>query len=176
MAELAGTYGHGRRMVQTCCASVLQVPLSLGAIQQVRDRVPPALAPDYTALAMQARQAPVHYSAETPWFCTPTRHWLWVMASERVAVYMVHPRRSKAAFAALIDDWAGILVSDGSGVYHHWGARRPTCWAPLIRTARSWAERPQAELAAWGTWALAELHRLCHMAPAPPTGGEWRAW
>ena len=27
-----------------------------------------------------------------------------------------------------------------------------------------------------GPWALAELQRLCHMATAPPTGGEWRAW
>ena len=48
--------------------------------------------------------------------------------------------------------------------------------AHLIRTARSLAERPHAELAACGTWALAELQRLCHMAKAPPTGGEWRAW
>lgn len=27
-----------------------------------------------------------------------------------------------------------------------------------------------------GAWAMAELQRLCHMANAPPTGGEWRAW
>ena len=39
MAELAGTYGNGRRMVQTFCASVLQVPFSLGAIQKVLNRV-----------------------------------------------------------------------------------------------------------------------------------------
>ena len=26
------------------------------------------------------------------------------------------------------------------------------------------------------TWALAEFQRLCHMATAPPTGGEWRTW
>jgi transposase len=39
-----------------------------------------------------------------------------VMASERVAFYMIHPRRSKEAFAALIDDWAGLLVR---AVYLH---------------------------------------------------------
>jgi len=38
------------------------------------------------------------------------------------------------------------------------------------------AERQNAELAACGAWTLAELQRLCHMATAPPTGGEWRAW
>ena len=89
---------------------------------------------------------------------------------------MIHSHRSKEAFAALIDDWAGILVSDGYGVYQTWVAHRQTCLAHLIRTARSLAERQNAELAACGTWALAELQRLCHMATAPPTGGEWRAW
>src|SRR5215510_748977 len=98
------------------------------------------------------------------------------MANETVAFYMIHPHRSKAAFAALIEEWAGLLVSDGYRVYQTWVARRQTCLAHLIRTARNLAERQQAELAARGTWALAALQRLCHMATAPPTGGEWWAW
>src|SRR5437868_13288999 len=176
MGELAGAYGNGRRIVQTFCASVLRVPISLGAIQKVLDRVAQAIEPHYTAIATQARHAPVNYIDETPWFLTNTLQWLWVMVSDSVAFYMIHPRRSKAAFAALIDDWAGILVSDGYGVYQTWVQARQTCLAHLIRTARSLAERQHAELAACGTWALAELQRLCHMAKAPPTGGEWRAW
>src|SRR5262244_1566955 len=176
MSELAGAYGNGRRMVQTFCASVLGVPISLGAIQKVLDRVTQAIDPYYAAIAQQARQAPVNYIDETPWYCLNALEWLWVMASERVAFYMIHPRRSKAAFAALIDDWEGLLVSDGYGVYQSWVQARQTCLAHLIRTARSLAERQNAELAACGTWALAELRRLCHMAKAPPTGGEWRAW
>jgi transposase len=32
IGEVAGTYGHGRRIVQTFCASVLRVPVSRGAI------------------------------------------------------------------------------------------------------------------------------------------------
>jgi transposase len=176
MGELAGTYGNGRRMVQTFCASVLRVPISLGAIQKVLDRVSQAIDPYYAVIARQARQAPVNYIDETPWYCLNTLEWLWVMASERVAFYMIHPRRSKEAFAALIDDWEGILVSDGYGVYQRWVAARQTCVAHLIRTARSLAERPHPDMAACGAWALAELQRLCHMATAPPTGGEWRAW
>jgi transposase len=176
MGEIAGTHGTSRRTVQTLWASVLQVPLSLGAIQNMIDRVTQAIAPPYAAIAQQARQAPVNYVDETPWFFTRSLHWLWVMANETVAFYMIHPHRAKAAFAALIDDWAGILVSEGYGVYHAWVAHRQTCLAHLIRTARSLAERPQAALAACGTWALAELQRLCHMTTAPPTGGEWRAW
>ena len=176
MGEVAGTYGNGRRMVQTFCASVLQIPISLGAIQKVLDRVAQAIEPHYSAIATQARHALVNYIDETSWFLTNTLHWLWVMASDTVAFYMIHPHRSKEAFAALIDDWTGLLVSDGYGVYQSWVATRQTCLAHLIRTARGLTARQQPDLAACGTWALVELQRLCHMATAPPTGGEWRAW
>src|SRR5947208_3944442 len=153
MGEVAGTYGNGRRMVQTFCASVLQVPISLGAIQKVLDRVTEAVDPYYVAIATQARQSSVNSIDETSWFCLHTLHWLWVMTSEGVAFSMIHPHRSKEAFAALIDDWAGLLVSDGYGVYQRWAQARQTCLAHLIRTARSLAERPHAELAACGAWA-----------------------
>ena len=61
-------------------------------------------------------------------------------------------------------------------MYRHWAQARRTCLAHLIRTARGLAARGTPEVAACGTWALAELQRLCHMATAPPTGGAWRAW
>jgi transposase len=176
MGEVAGAYGNGRRIVQTLCASVLGVPISLGAIQKVLDRVAHAIAPHYQAIATHVRHAAVNYIDETPWFLTHTLQWLWVMVSDAAAFYMIHPHRSKEAFAALIDDWAGILVSDGYGVYRHWVQARQTCLAHLIRSARGLAARENPDLAACGTWALAELQRLCHMATAPPTGGEWRAW
>src|SRR5215813_4229349 len=84
MGELAGTYGNGRRIVQTFCASVFEVPLSLGAIQKVLNRVTQAIDPYYVAIATQARQSSVNYIDETSWYCLNTLHWLWVMASERV--------------------------------------------------------------------------------------------
>src|SRR2546422_11354792 len=80
IGELAGTYGNGRRMVQTFCASVLRVPLSLGAIQKVLDRVTQAIAPHYDAIALHARRAPVNYIDAPSWFLTNTLQWLWVMA------------------------------------------------------------------------------------------------
>src|SRR5438270_13676944 len=92
MGEVAGTYGNGRRMVQTFCASVLRVPISLGAIQKVLDRVTQAIDPYYAVIARQARQASVNSIDETSWYCLNTLQWLWVMASERVAFYMIHPR------------------------------------------------------------------------------------
>jgi transposase len=46
----------------------------------------------------------------------------------------------------------------------------------LIRTARGLSEKSNPELAACGKWALKALQRLCQMAKAPPTGGQWQAW
>lgn len=176
LGEVAGTSGNGRRMVQTFCASVLQIPISLGAIQKVLDRGAQAIAPHYSAIATQARQARGNSIDETPWSLTTTLQWLWVMVSDTAALSLMHPHRSKEAFAALIDDWTGILVSDGYGVYRNWVQARQTCLAHLIRSARGLAARDHPDLAACGTWARAEVQRLCPMATAPPTGGEWRAW
>jgi len=38
------------------------------------------------------------------------------MGNTLVAFFMIHSNRSKKAFEALIQDWSGILASDGYGV------------------------------------------------------------
>jgi transposase len=98
------------------------------------------------------------------------------MASPQAAFSRIDPSRSQEAFFALIDDWDGLLVSDGYGVYQTWVAQRHTCLAHLIRRARGVAQRPHPAVAACGARAQAELQRLGHMAHSPPTGGQWRAW
>jgi transposase len=176
IAELGGMHRTSRRLVQDFCHSILHLPISLGAIQKMIDRTSQALGPHYEAIATLARQATVGYIDETPWYCHNTLQWLWTMATDTVSLYLIHPHRSKEAFLTLIEDWQGILVSDGYGVYQDWVNHRQTCLAHLIRTAHGLAERPHPDMAACGAWALKELQRLCVMAKAPPTGGEWRAW
>ena len=62
----------------------------------------------------------VNYIDETSWFTHGMLKWLWTMVNTKVAYFKIHPRRSKKALAALIDDWQGILVSDGFTVYQKW--------------------------------------------------------
>jgi transposase len=103
-------------------------------------------------------------------------HWLWTLRTDTVSLSLIPPHRSQEAFAALIEDWHGIVVSDGYGVYQGRVQHRQTCLAHLIRTAQRLSEKRDPHLAACGTWALTDLQTLCHMVQAPPTGGEWRAW
>jgi transposase len=123
--------------VQEFCASVLGVPISRGAIQRAVDRVSEAIAPYYEAVAAKARDAPVNYIDETAWYQHGVLAWLWVMVNTTVALFKVQASRNKVAFEALIARWAGILVSDGYGVYQHWMHQRQTCLAHLIRRARA---------------------------------------
>src|SRR5918999_6105612 len=98
------------------------------------------------------------------------------MVNPSVALFKVQASRNKAAFEALIERWAGILVSDGYGVYQHWMHQRQTCLAHLIRRARGLSERKEPEVAWFGWRVMAELQRLVHWAQAPPTSGEVQTW
>lgn len=176
IGELAGIHRTSWRLIQDFCHAVLNIPISLGAVQKVINRVSQAIVPHDEAIATLARQTPVGYIDETPWYCQNALQWLWTMTTDTVSLSLMHPNRSKDAFWALIEDWQGILVSDGYGVYQHWVESRQTCVAHLIRTARGLSQKRDLALAACGTWALKELQALCHMAKAPPSGGQWNAW
>jgi len=176
IAELSGIAGNSREMVQSFCSSVLEIPISLGAIQKVIDRASEAIKPHYEAIGAKARAMEVNHVDETPWYNGGKLNWLWVMVSPAAAFFMVHTNRSKEAFEKLIGAWAGILVSDNYAVYRKWVNLRQTCLSHLIRTAKGLSERADPELAAFGKWSRKELQRLVRMAKAPPTQGEWRAF
>jgi transposase len=59
----------------------------------------------------------VNYIDETAWYQHGVLAWLWVMVNSTVALFTVQSSRSKGAFERLVERWAGILVSDGYGVY-----------------------------------------------------------
>jgi hypothetical protein len=112
--------GASRSAVQDLCASVLGIVPSKGVIQKMVDRVSEALVPYHTAIGEVARASLVNYIDENSWLMHGDRQWLWVMATPEVTYWQIHMNRAKTAFAQLIDDWMGILVSDGYRVYQSW--------------------------------------------------------
>ncbi len=176
IAQMAGNMGDSRSIIQDFCSSVLDFHISLGAIQKVIDRVSKAIKPHYETIGEEAREASVNYIDETSHRKNGKLEWLWVMANATVAFFMIHPKRSKKAFEALIEDWMGILVSDGYGVYQKWAGERQTRLAHLIRKATELSESKDPDIAKCGKWSKAELQRLCHMAHSPPTVGQWNTF
>lgn len=176
IAELAGAMGDSRSIVQQFCSSILNFSICRGTIQKVIDRASAAIIPHYEGIGEKARTSSINHADETSWRNCRLLCWLWVLTNTTVAFFMIHANRSGDAFKMLIKDWDGILISDGHKVYQSWVGLRQTCLAHLIRDATWLAERADPELAKFGKWAKAELQRLCHMAHAPPTRGEWSAF
>ena len=99
------------------------------------------------------------------------------MVSSTLCFFMIMDTRSAKAFAGLVCNWNGILVSDGYAPYLKWpGTARQSCLAHLIRKAKKFAEDPSPEIARGGRWILSELRRMVKMAHNPPTFGEYAAW
>ena len=176
IAEISGPDRNSRSIVQTFCKSVLGISISRGAIQRAIDRASEAIKPLYEAIGRTARQVKVNYIDETPWYQNGILMWLWVMASPEVAFFKILASRSKEAFEALIDKWAGILVSDGYGVYRNWVNKQQACLAHLMRRAKGLAEMLDPEMAKFGQRIFSELERLIAWAHAPPTKGEASTW
>jgi len=63
----------------------------------------------------KVRSAPVNHVDETSWQQNGAIKWLWTMTNCVAAFFMVHSKRSRKAFEALIENWRGILVSDNYG-------------------------------------------------------------
>lgn len=174
IAELSGMQGASRKAVVQFLDSVHGLPISTGAVQKVIDRVSKAIKPAYQKIGQTARSQKVGYIDETSWFRAGKLAWLWVMATASVALYLVHPRRSRHAFKDLIGHWQGILVSDNFRVYQNWVNKRQNCLAHYIRKARQLAESTNEHFSNFGQQILELLQQLCHFANAPPTSRKWK--
>jgi transposase len=98
---------------------------------------------------------------------------LWAMVNSRVAFFKLHKERSKKAFLALIENWQGILISDGYNVYQKWVNLRQTCLSHLIRHATGLCEHPKREIREFGEAIVIKLQQLCSMAKEKPEIEEW---
>ena len=172
IGELSGIKAMSRGDVKQLCESVLGIGIATGTIQKLVDRTSMALLPVYERIGFIARKFWCNYIDETSWFKNHHLHWLWAMVNERVAFYRIDPHRSKQAFEELVQDWNGILVSDGYGLYQKWVCRQ-TCLAHLIRKADALAERKKPDLRRFGEIVAAWLRQLVSFAKEPPDPQTW---
>lgn len=173
LANIAGIEGSSRTTIQEFCRSVLKFDISLGAIQKVLDRVSEAIQPHYQAIGEVARTSDVNGVDETSWKLNGLLMFLWAMVNSKVAFFKIHQQRSKKAFLALIENWRGILISDGYNVYQKWVHLRQTCLAHLIRHAKGLSEHSKREIREFGEAMVVKLQQLCAMAHEKPDLEQW---
>lgn len=140
-AYLSGVGRLSKRSVRTLFADVCDIPMSLGSVSKLEAKTSAALEPIHAEVLdhTQGQDANVD---ETGWKQGPNRAWLWVAVTQALTVFLIRPKRNRAAFDDLVGPTPGVLTTDRYSVYAHLPAeRRQVCWAHLRRDFQAMTDR-----------------------------------
>jgi transposase len=146
IGALGGVYHRSKRQTQGVLVDLFGIGLSVGTISAGEAEIADALAGITAEAHAHVQAAAVVHADETGHKECGARHWIWLVATQCVAVFLAAACRSaQAARAALGAAFAGILVSDRYSAYT-WvdQERRQLCWAHLLRDFTKFAERSGA--------------------------------
>jgi transposase len=161
---LAGGFGLSRRATQELVRDLLGEVVSLGALSAWEAATAAALSAPYQQVAEAVAAAERVNADETRWFAAHQSVWLWLAATEELALFRIDPTRSRAAFERLLpkrgEGPPRTVTADRYSVYCHLvGQEWQICWSHLKREFVSWAEGT-GKAATWGRAALAATRRV----------------
>lgn len=135
MSYLVGNCGLSKRRVEELIESVFEVPVALGTIANLEQEMSAALEPAHQEALDAAQAAPVKHADETGWKKAGQKRWLWVVATTKVVVFLIHRLRNAAVVVQLLGKTLqGILCSDRWRAYDSVPLlQRQICWAHLKR-------------------------------------------
>ncbi len=142
VATLTAVVKASRRASQEFVEDVLGIPIALGSVSNVEGEVSQSLEEAYAEAGEAVRAAPRKNVDETGWKQAGKKCWLWLAATNLFSFYVIHPRRGKDGFAALLGKVRGILTTDRWHVYASVkNSCRQICWAHLKRDFKRLEER-----------------------------------
>lgn len=134
VAMLTGVLKTSRRATQEFIEDALNTPISLGAVSSLESEVSASLEEAHEGAREAVSSAPRKNVDETGWKQHGAKRWLWAAATTAIAFYVIHRRRGKEGFLALLKEIRGIFTSDRWHVYAIVDKkRRQICWAHLKR-------------------------------------------
>ncbi len=143
VALLGGRYHLSKRDSCQLMDDFFQVDLSLGTISTLETKTSEALAQPVTeARAYVQNQAAIHLD-ETGWYENNQRAWLWVAATQWIAVFLIHGSRGSQVAKQLVGDTSSSIVHSDRWSAYNWipNHLRQLCWAHLKRDFQAFAER-----------------------------------
>ena len=142
MAPLSGVVKASRRATQEFVEDLLGIPIPLAAVSNLEAEVSASLTEAHAEAGEALRDAPRKNVEETGWKQAGKKRWLWTAATSLVAFFVIHERRGKEGFFALLQKIRGIFTTDRWHVYASIKTRnRQVCWAHLKRDFKRVAER-----------------------------------
>ncbi len=140
-AMLVGCFRQSKRLVTELYDVVYGLSISPGSVCAMERRVSKALTVPVEEAREAIRRESVVGSDETSWRRMRRKAWLWVAATDQLAVFTIARRRgSKVVKRILGEAFAGVVTSDRWSAYSHLD-RRQLCWAHLLRDFVGMMER-----------------------------------
>lgn len=158
---LHGRYRVSARETAGLLRELWGVPLGLGTVVGLWERVGTALAPAQAEVQAALGVAPNANLDETSWRRGAAKRWLWVATMSRASLFRIAASRAAKELAPLLGTaFAGIVGSDRYRAYDTLSCeRRQVCWAHLVRDFAGYGQYGGA-VGAWGAAALVEEQAL----------------
>jgi transposase len=138
----SGCHGLSKRGIEETVETLFDVPIALGTIANREQEASAALEGAYQQVRQSVANAEVKHLDETGWKEAGKKRWLWVAATVKAVLFLIHPRRNWEALKLLLGKLSGILVSDRWHVYDNWDCDvRQLCWAHVKRNWEKQIER-----------------------------------
>ena len=140
---LSGRFRLSRRETAEFCREALGLSISIGSIDNMCRGIVASLGKPVGEIAREIQSAPVVHADESGWKQGNERHWIWVMATTTLAMFVIaQSRGSKVVQSMLGSTFQGNLVTDRWSAYSYFEAiRRQLCWAHLKRDFQSMVDR-----------------------------------
>jgi transposase len=166
LVYLRGAHRVSVRGVEEIAEELFEVPIATGTVANLSEEVSRALAGPHAEVLQAVRQAPAKNVDETSWKKGRQLCWLWVAATARLSVFLIHSKRGLEGLWQLLGTVpTGVISSDRWSAYDFVDPRRrQACWAHLKRDFRKWSERrgAAARLGRSGLEVVRELFACWH--------------
>lgn len=135
------SYKLSRRSVQQLLGDVLGVPISLGSVSNVEEKVSNLLEPAHREASAAVQRACAKNADATTWRQSGESRTLWVLASKLATVFHIVGDASAETLRGLFASLRGVLMTDRGSQFGFWAIeRRQVCWAHLIRKFAAFTE------------------------------------
>jgi len=78
------------------------------------------------------------YADETSWRINGQNNWLWSFCNKLISVFMIRKSRGRKPVEEVLNNYLGIIISDGWKVYEKFCKLQQRCWAHILREARDY--------------------------------------
>jgi transposase len=143
IALFTGVCHLSRRTTEFLLETLLNTPISLGAVSRTEEFVSQSVAEPVAKCVEYVRQQPALNVDETGWAGDNKegRPWLWSATTRCASVFMILRSRGRAAAQSLLGDYKGIVGSDRWSAYNYLDTcLRQVCWSHLKRDFQAFVD------------------------------------